>query len=106
MPRFTFGPFSLDPEARVLLRENQPVQVGGKTLDTLLFLVQNRGRLVDKDELLSRIWAGSVVEEANLAQSISTVRKNSGRQPQRPPVHRDSRWPRLSVRCARGRNQR
>jgi DNA-binding winged helix-turn-helix (wHTH) protein len=81
MPRFTFGPFSLDPEARVLLHENQPLPVGGKTLDTLLFLVQNRGRLVDKDELLSRIWAGSVVEEANLTQSISAVRKILGDSP-------------------------
>lgn len=81
MPRYAFGPFSLDPEARVLLREGEAVPMAGKALDTLLLLVQNRGRLVDKDELLSRIWAGSVVEQANLAQSISTVRKILGDNP-------------------------
>jgi len=75
MPRYTFGPFSLDPEARVLLREGEPVPMAGKTLDTLLLLVQNHGKLIDKDELLSKVWAGSVVEEANLTQAISTVRK-------------------------------
>lgn len=81
VPRYTFGPFSLDPEARVLLREGEPIRMAGKTLDTLLLLVQNRGRLVDKDELLSRVWAGSAVEEANLTQSIFTVRKILGDTP-------------------------
>ena len=81
MPRYTFGPFSLDPEARVLLREGEPVPIAGKTLDTLWLLIQNRGRLVDKDELLSQIWAGSVVEEANLTQSIWAVRKILGDNP-------------------------
>jgi eukaryotic-like serine/threonine-protein kinase len=81
MPCYAFGPFSLDPEARVLMREGAPVPIAGKTMDTLLLLVQNRGQLVDKDELLSRIWAGSVVEEANLTQSISTVRKVLGDSP-------------------------
>lgn len=81
MPCYAFGPFSLNQEARVLLRDGEPVPMAGKTLDTLLLLVQNRGRLVDKDELLSRIWAGSVVEEANLTQSISTVRKILGDNP-------------------------
>jgi DNA-binding winged helix-turn-helix (wHTH) protein len=81
MSHYIFGPFSLDPEARVLLRDGEPVPTAGKTLDTLLLLVQNRGRLVDKDELLSRIWAGNAVEEANLTQSISTVRKVLGDNP-------------------------
>ena len=81
MPSYAFGPFSLDPETRILLSQGEPVPITGKTLDTLLHLVQNRGRLVDKDELLSRIWAGSVVEEANLTQSISAVRKILGDNP-------------------------
>jgi DNA-binding winged helix-turn-helix (wHTH) protein len=55
VPRYTFGPFSLDPEARVLLRDGAPVPLAGKMFETLLVLVQNRGRLVDKDELLARI---------------------------------------------------
>jgi DNA-binding winged helix-turn-helix (wHTH) protein/Tol biopolymer transport system component len=81
MPRYTFGPFSLDPETRILSCQGEPVPITGKTVDTLLILVQNRGRLVDKDELLSRIWAGTVVEEANLTQSISAVRKILGDNP-------------------------
>jgi DNA-binding winged helix-turn-helix (wHTH) protein/Tol biopolymer transport system component len=81
MPRYTFGPFLLDPEARVLLRDGEPMPIAGKTLDVLVLLVQNRGRLVDKDELLSRVWAGTIVEEANLSQSIFTVRKILGDSP-------------------------
>src|SRR5258708_29424327 len=81
MSRYTFGPFSLDPEARVLLRDGEPMRMAGKTLDVLVVLVQNPGRLVDKDELLSRVWAGTVVEEANLSQSIFTVRKILGDSP-------------------------
>jgi DNA-binding winged helix-turn-helix (wHTH) protein len=81
MPRYTFGSFSLDPEARTLLRDGELLPIAGKTLDTLLVLVQNRGRLVDKDELLSRIWPDTMVEEANLSQSIFTVRKVLGDSP-------------------------
>lgn len=81
MPRYIFGPFSLDPQARLLLRDGEPIPMAGKTFDTLVVLVQNRGRLVDKDELLSQVWAGTVVEEANLSQSVFTVRKILGDNP-------------------------
>jgi len=81
MPRYTFGPFSLDPEARLLLRDGEPMPMAGKTLDVLVVLVQNRGRLVEKDELLSRVWTGTIVEEANVSQSIFTVRKILGDSP-------------------------
>ena len=84
MPRYTFDPFSLDTEARTLLRDGEPVPMAGKTFDTLVVLVQNRGRLVDKDELLSRVWPGTVVEEANLSQAIFTVRKILGDSPKDP----------------------
>ena len=84
MPRYTFGPFSLDTEARALLREGEPIPMAGKTFDTLVVLVQNRGRLVDKEELLSRVWPGTVVEEANLSQAIFTVRKILGDSPKDP----------------------
>lgn len=81
MPRYAFGPFLLDSETRVLLREGEPVPMAGKTFDTLLILLQNHGRLVDKDELLAQIWPGMVVEEANLSQNIFTVRKILGDSP-------------------------
>ncbi|MBV8832689.1 MAG: PD40 domain-containing protein [Acidobacteriaceae bacterium] len=78
MPRFSFGPFMLDLEARALVREGEPLAIPARTLDTLAVLVQNRGRLLDKDELLSLIWPGTVVDEANLSQSIFTLRKILG----------------------------
>lgn len=81
MPRYIFGCFELDPEARLLRRDGEPVPMVGKTLDALVVLVENRGRLVDKEELLSRVWAGSVVEEATLTQTIFTVRKILGDNP-------------------------
>ncbi len=81
MSRYIFGPFELDPEARLLRRDGEPIPLAGKTLDALVVLVENRGRLVDKEELLSRVWAGSVVEEANLTQTIFTVRKILGDSP-------------------------
>ncbi|HSU60795.1 MAG TPA: winged helix-turn-helix domain-containing protein [Bryobacteraceae bacterium] len=81
MLRYSFGSFELDPEARLLRHDSEPVPLSGKTLDTLIVLVENRGRLVDKEELLSRIWAGSVVEEANLTQTIFAVRKILGDSP-------------------------
>lgn len=56
MPRFTFGPFELDPEARVLQRNGEPIPMAGKTLDTLLVLIENRGRLIDKDELTCLVF--------------------------------------------------
>ena len=81
MSRYSFGPFELDPEARLLRRDGEPIPMAGKTLDTLILLVENRGRLVDKEELLSRVWAGTVVEEANLTQTIFTARKILGDSP-------------------------
>ena len=81
MPCYIFGPFSLDTEARALLRDREVIPIAGKTFDTLVLLVQNHGRLIDKDELLSKVWAGTVVEEANLSQAIFTVRKILGDSP-------------------------
>ena len=53
MSRFAFGPFVLDTESRTLLRDGERLPVAGRTLDTLVVLVQNRGRLLEKDELLA-----------------------------------------------------
>ena len=85
MPTYTFGPFLLDSETRKLLRDGEPIALTGKTFDTLLLLVQNRGRLVNKDELLSGVWRSTTVEEANLTQTIFSVRKILG---DRPKDHR------------------
>lgn len=81
MPRYRFGAFELDSEARTLQCDGASTPINGRTLDVLTLLVQNRGRLIDKDELLSRIWAGSVVEESNLTHCIFALRKVLGDSP-------------------------
>ena len=75
MVYYRFGPFVLDPASRLLLREEQPVPITTKVFETLVVLVENRGRVMTKDELLLRLWPDTTVEEANLAQNISTLRK-------------------------------
>jgi Tol biopolymer transport system component/DNA-binding winged helix-turn-helix (wHTH) protein len=81
MPGYTFGPFFLDTESRVLERNGDPLPLSGKTLDALTLLVQNRGRALTKDELMSCLWPGTAVEEANLTQTIFTLRKLLGDSP-------------------------
>src|SRR4030095_11231534 len=72
---FEFGPFRLDTAERVLLRDGQAVALTLKTFDVLLFLVENSGHIVEKDELMNRVWAGSFVEEGNLKVTVSMLRK-------------------------------
>jgi len=72
---YEFGPFVLDADERVLLREGQPVSLAPKAFDTLLALIEKSGRIVGKDELLNRVWPDSFVEEGNLAFNISVLRK-------------------------------
>src|SRR5271157_628248 len=72
---FEFGPFRLNPAERLLLRGQTPVRLPPKAFDALAFLVENRGRLLEKDELLRGVWPDTFVEESNLAQHISILRK-------------------------------
>ena len=72
---YEFGPFRLDPAERILVRQGEPVALTPKVFDTLVYLVENAGRLVTKDEFLNQVWAEAFVEEATLAQSISQLRK-------------------------------
>jgi Tol biopolymer transport system component/DNA-binding winged helix-turn-helix (wHTH) protein len=78
MASYTFGPFQLDEAARVLSRDGRPVPLTGKVFDTLVVLVKNRGRVMEKEQLLSAVWPDAVVEEANLTQNVSTLRKALG----------------------------
>ncbi len=75
---YEFGPFRLDPDHRQLLRENQPVPLQPKAFDILLALVENSERVVLKDDLMKMVWPGTFVEEANLAQNISVLRRTLG----------------------------
>jgi TolB-like protein/DNA-binding winged helix-turn-helix (wHTH) protein/tetratricopeptide (TPR) repeat protein len=73
-----FGPFQLDDDMRRLSRLGEPVPLTAKAFDTLSVLVRNHGRVLDKEELLSAIWPGTAVEEANLTQNVFTLRKALG----------------------------
>jgi TolB-like protein/DNA-binding winged helix-turn-helix (wHTH) protein len=72
---YAFGPFRLDPVRRVLLREGMPVNLAPRLFATLLCLVENAGRVVERDELFRTVWGGRLVEEANLKQTIFSLRK-------------------------------
>ena len=80
-PTYDFGPFSLSSGKRLLFRDGVPVSVAPKVLETLLVLVEHRDRVVTKDELLERVWSGTVVEEGGLARNISVLRKALGERP-------------------------
>src|SRR3954447_12068680 len=80
---YEFGPFRLDPRKRLLLRENEPVPLTPKAIETLIVLVENRDRVVLKDDLMKTLWPDSFVEESNLSQNIFTLRKALGDQEKR-----------------------
>lgn len=71
----TFGPFEMDLTERLLTRDTKPVAIAPKLFDTLALLVQNAGHVVEKDELMSRLWTGTFVEESSLSQNIFQLRK-------------------------------
>ncbi len=73
-----FGRFRIVPHRRELFVDGRPVEVGGRAFDTLLALIDGRGTVLSKDELLRRIWPDRVVEENNLEVQISVLRKVLG----------------------------
>ncbi len=76
--RYVFGPFQLDMARRRLMRGDIVLTVTPTVLDVLICLVRNAGRIVTKDELLTTVWPGRIVEEANVKQAIFTLRKILG----------------------------
>lgn len=77
-PVYTFDGFRLDPAERVLSRGGEAVGLTPKAFDTLLVLVRNSGRLVEKARLLEEVWPDTFVEEKTLAQNIFLLRKTLG----------------------------
>ncbi|HWY14476.1 MAG TPA: winged helix-turn-helix domain-containing protein [Rhizomicrobium sp.] len=72
---FRFGVFRMDAVGRCLARDGAPLKLPPKLFDTLLYLVENAGRVVEKDELLTAVWDGRFVEEANLTQTVFLLRR-------------------------------
>src|SRR5262245_50313886 len=76
--RLQFGPVTLVPDERVLLKDGHPVALTPKAFDLLVFLATNPGRLLTKDEILHSVWPDAVVEESNLAYHVFAIRKALG----------------------------
>lgn len=75
---YEFGAFRLDPDLQVLLHHGEPVVVWPKVFATLVVLLESRGRIVEKEELMQALWPESFVEESNLVQNIFILRKILG----------------------------
>lgn len=76
--QFVFEDYTLDPERRELRRQSDVVSVGPQVFDLLLHLVENRDRVVSKDDLLQAVWSGRIVSESTVTSHINAVRKAIG----------------------------
>ena len=78
--RYAFGPFVVDALTRTMWRDGQVVPITAKTLDVLLVLLESRNRTIQKDKLISLVWANTVVHENNLARQVSSLRRALGQR--------------------------
>lgn len=79
-----FGPFRLDADEQVLLRAGRRVPLPAKTVSTLIVLLRNRGRVVEKADFMKEVWPDEFVEEGNIAQHIFRLRQAFGETPDHP----------------------
>jgi len=78
---YEFGAYRLDTEEKVLVRDGQPVSLPPKDLETLVVLVEKAGHIVEKEELLEKVWPGVFIEENNLARRVFNLRQVLGEGP-------------------------
>jgi Tol biopolymer transport system component/DNA-binding winged helix-turn-helix (wHTH) protein len=81
---YRFEEFTVDGDQRVLLRNDSPLPLAPKVFDTLLILVDNSGRIVEKEELMHQLWPDTFVEESNLTVNIQQLRKALGDDARHP----------------------
>ena len=85
-PKFyEFGPYRVDTAKRVLLRDGEPVPLPPKAFETLLRLLLEKGQVVTKAELMAAVWPDTFVEENNLNQCVSVLRRTLGSGPDGKP---------------------
>src|SRR5512132_1437904 len=77
---YEFGPFRLHATERLLLRDQQHIPLTPQAFETLLVLVEHGGHVIDKDELMKKVWPTTFVEEVNLAKNVSSLRKILGHE--------------------------
>ncbi|HKF24204.1 MAG TPA: tetratricopeptide repeat protein [Candidatus Angelobacter sp.] len=78
---YQFGPFRWDATGRLLFREGKLIPLAPKVADVLLLLVENAGKVVEKEELLRKVWQDAFIEEGSLTRTISVLRKALGEGP-------------------------
>src|SRR6185369_4431456 len=83
-PHYRFGDFIVDTDQKVLLRQNKALPLTPKLFETLLILVENSGRIVQKEQFMERLWPHTFVEEANLTSNIQQLRKSLGDNARQP----------------------
>lgn len=76
--RLNFGPFSLSPSERLLTKNGEPVEIGGRSFDLLVVLTEQPGRVLSKRELLKRVWSDVVVVDGSLRFHVAGLRKLLG----------------------------
>ena len=75
---YEFDDFRVDAGSRLLTKTGEQISLTPKVFDTLLYLVENSGKIIEKDELMSALWTDTIVEENNLSQNISILRRILG----------------------------
>ena len=75
---YEFGPFTADPEVRTLMRNEQVIPLPPKVFEVLLALLKSAGTPISRDDLMKAVWGDSFVEEGNLTNAISVLRKTLG----------------------------
>jgi DNA-binding winged helix-turn-helix (wHTH) protein len=78
--RYAFAGFTLDLDRYELRRGDEPVEIQPKAFDVLVYLAENAGRTVSKEELLERVWPGVIVAESSLTQAVYQARRALGDQ--------------------------
>ena len=81
---YRFGDFIVDTDQKVLLRQDKALPLTPKLFETLLILVENSGRIVQKEQFMERLWPHTFVEEANLTSNIQQLRKSLGDNARQP----------------------
>jgi DNA-binding winged helix-turn-helix (wHTH) protein/Tol biopolymer transport system component len=84
-PVYSFADFELRSASRLLLKDGRELPVTPKAVETLIVLVDRQGEVVSKDELMEKVWRGTVVEESNLHQYLHLLRKTLGNLPDGRP---------------------
>jgi DNA-binding winged helix-turn-helix (wHTH) protein len=79
---YEFGPFRVDSERQILLRDDHPVPLTPKAFETLLVLMRHSHEVVSKDDLMKALWPDTFVEETNLSRNIFMLRKALGETPE------------------------